>query len=243
MLGWLSITQVYRLVFAAYRAQWRNLLLVCAVLFAPLSLLEAINIDVQLDSISGIGAAKVLAVLAVVALGALTLTIGALIYSAFAERLFERWRAGHEPPWAWDVVRGLPLLRLLILDAVLAVVIAVGMVLFVVPGVLVFGWFSLSAVLVTSEGLGIRAALRRSRELVRGNFVRVVVALALPLAFNAILDEALGALDVAAFGEGLLGAWLTAYLSSMVAMPVTALALVAVTDELVRGQAARPARR
>lgn len=46
-----------------------------------------------------------------------------------------------------------------------------GLILFIIPGLIFAAWFSLAPLAVIKEGLGPIAALRRSRELVRGHLV------------------------------------------------------------------------
>lgn len=49
-------------------------------------------------------------------------------------------------------------------------IVFVGLVLLIVPGIIFAVWFSFSRFVVIKEGLGVRASLKRSRELVRGRF-------------------------------------------------------------------------
>lgn len=66
---------------------------------------------------------------------------------------------------------------------------AVGFALLVIPGVMVLLWFSLAVPTIMAEGVGPVAALRRSRELVRGHLLQIF-ALVLLLSASTGLVEA-----------------------------------------------------
>jgi hypothetical protein len=109
------------------------------------------------------------------------------------------------------------------------------LVVFVVPGVILFTWFVLAAPVVEIEGRGIRDAFARSRTLVRGNFWRVLGLLAPVL----IVSDALGNLMVEGgpwlLGDGFFGDWVGAVLAEALTVPVFALAAVVTTHQLISG--------
>ena len=90
--------------------------------------------------------------------------------------------------------------RLVAVSLLTGVGVALGLVLLVVPGLLLFTRWSLSVPAVMLEGLSPRAAMRRSAELVRGHgwsvfgvFVTVTVAAGLgSLAIHLLLVNAVG---------------------------------------------------
>ncbi len=92
-------------------------------------------------------------------------------------------RRGGEPPTLREVARDFPWRNLLIVvDLIVSSGTAIGLQLLVVPGLVFATWFGLAAVLVETRHLGPRAALERSRELVRGRFWIVFTLLAGTLA-------------------------------------------------------------
>jgi hypothetical protein len=79
----------------------------------------------------------------------------------------------------------------------LGLVTIVGLVLLVVPGIVAYTYFSLIGPLITSEGLGIRAAFRRSARLVRGHFWLVLVLVTIPLGVEEALIGIVEEIDIA----------------------------------------------
>jgi hypothetical protein len=71
--------------------------------------------------------------------------------------------------------RAFPLLGLSI---ILSLMVIVGTVLLVVPGMLLFGWYSLAPYAMISENLGVFASLKRSKELSKGHIWEIYGAYA-----------------------------------------------------------------
>jgi len=137
---------------------------------------------------------------------AVPLTAGALTI-AVADRL-----TGGHTGWveAWMLLLG-RLGRLLAAIVPAAGLIAIGLVLWVIPGLVVSFCFALVAQVAVIEGLGGAAALRRSVQLVASDWLRVALLLAvfLALAWAARLLADLVVPDSAIFMTGLVGDLLT----------------------------------
>ncbi len=112
--------------------------------------------------------------------------------------------------------------------------VAIGLVLFFFPGILVFVWLGLSAPVVEIERRGIRDAFRRSIELVRHKFWLVALVL-IPI---ELLGDGLTDLATAAthglFGSELLCEWLADILANVAFTPFYAVAAVLLTVDLIR---------
>jgi hypothetical protein len=123
---------------------------------------------------------------------------------------------------------------LIAIDLLYGLMVAVGLVLFFFPGILVFVWLGLSAPVVEIEHRGIRAAFRRSIELVRHKFWLVALVL-IPI---EIVGDALAnvASDMthSLFGSELLCEWLADILANVAFTPFYAVAAVLLTVELIR---------
>jgi hypothetical protein len=126
----------------------------------------------------------------------------------------------------------LPFRRLLAVDLLAALIIAAGFVALVVPGFVFIAWFALVAPAVEVEKLGVRAAFRRSRELVRGH-VRFVLVLLIPI---LIAEEALSSAAQSAswwgLGEGFAGDWAGSVLANLLTSPFYAVAVTVLFFEL-----------
>jgi hypothetical protein len=86
----------------------------------------------------------------------------------------------------WDTVRP-RILSLIGLSILVALLQLIGLVLLIVPGVWLWGALSVSVPALMVENLGVRAAMRRSRQLVRGTFWRVWGIRALGTIITSIL--------------------------------------------------------
>jgi hypothetical protein len=228
----LAIGVVVREAGRAYRAHAKGLLLTAAVVFVPVGLLEAgihglEELHAENDStgaIAGlIGAALVVA---------FTATLGDVFYTGVVAAVVDEHRTGTRRGLT-DIARTLPYWRLLAVDVLFALMVAVGLLMLVAPGVIAFTWFVLAAPVVEIEGRGVRDALGRSRELVRGNFWRVLALLA-PV---VILSDELGRLVLSGgpwlLGDGFFGDWLGSTLEQTLTVPLFALPAVVTTHQLI----------
>ena len=97
------------------------------------------------------------------------------VFAGAVEQLVHRWEDGERRIPARGVLSRVPpvILPLFVVAIAQALVVALGFVLLIVPGLLALTYFSLVGPVVVAERLGIRATFRRSAQLVRGNFWRV----------------------------------------------------------------------
>jgi hypothetical protein len=225
----LSLPAVVRDAAAAYRRHWKVLLLTALALFLPLGLLEALSEEFQeLDAESGLELAEAIAILLSAGIGA---TVGEVFYTGVVAAAVTSHRSGvrHELS---EIVRHLPLLRLLAVDILFALLVGVGLVLLVVPGVIAFTWFALAPAAVEIEGRGVRDAFRRSRALVRGNFWRVLALLGPVVVAGDALAELLSSSGPWLLGESFWGDWLGASLADLATAPLYGLAAVTAAHHL-----------
>jgi uncharacterized membrane protein len=97
------------------------------------------------------------------------------IFAGAVEQLVHRWEDGERRIPLRGVLSRVPpvILPLFVVAIAQGLVVALGFVLLIVPGLLALTYFSLVGPIVVAERLGIRATFRRSAHLVRGNFWRV----------------------------------------------------------------------
>jgi hypothetical protein len=205
---------------------------VAVVVFVPLGLLDSIPIEVELSELSldnGLLAAGALAAVLAI-LGAALL--GEVFYSgAVAVALTHDYEG--RPPSLRTIARSLAYRRLIAVDLVFAAIVLVGLVLFVVPGVVLYIWLVLAAPVVEIEGRGVLGAFRRSRELVRGRFVGVLAVLA-PIELGGEGVAALaGLLAHGLFGDSLPAEWAAEALANVLVVPFGAVAAVLLTVGLI----------
>ena len=92
---------------------------------------------------------------------------GIVLYAGMLDRVVGHHLYGHHQPTIRGALRTLPWTRLLAADAILVAATTIGTALFIVPGLIVFTLFCLVGPLVNIEGIGVRAAFRRSAALTR----------------------------------------------------------------------------
>jgi hypothetical protein len=130
----------------------------------------------------------------------------------------------------WRAVR--PVLGIMVWVAlVYAVTVFAGMLMLLVPGLMILTIWSVSGQVVVVERAGLRTALSRSGELVRGNgfavfgFLVVIGIISLTISLLAILVAR-------PLGTGVVGSLVTPFLSNLFSAPFFALGLAALYNEL-----------
>jgi hypothetical protein len=117
-----------------------------------------------------------------------------------------------------------------------------GLLALIVPYFIVLTWFALIGPLIKIEGLGVRAAFRRSRALVRPHFGRVA-GVVIPLVFlQAILEGSGDSFGHSLLGEGYLGDWLAEVIANLLASPLYALTVLALYFEITARETAATGR-
>jgi hypothetical protein len=184
----LQIRPLLRDVLRVYRRHWKLLVPLSVVVLAPQAIADAALGEVEVEGVHTLSDIAKLAEIPIavgINLGGEALFAGIVAVAVLA------WRRGGELQGLREIVPTIPIARLIGIDFLLVIATAAGFALFVIPGVLVYTYFVISPTLVEIQHIGIRAALRRSFELVRGNFWRV---LGVSLFFAIATDGALTAL-------------------------------------------------
>jgi hypothetical protein len=177
------------------------------------------EVDVELTS-------GQLAGLVAAALGhASVATLGDVLYTGIVARAVVAVRHGEEESLG-HIARSLPYWRLAAADVLLALGVALGLILLIVPGLLVLGWFALIAPAIELEDRRILAGFRRSRELVRGNTLRVLVLVVPLLLLDDLISSAVQSKEVIGIHSGFFVDWAAAVVADMLTTPFYALAVV-----------------
>jgi hypothetical protein len=234
--------QLYRRILATVRTHAGALLLVAIVVFVPLSLLEALGeraLDVEDDGLTTFEYATLSAAWLFQVASSL---VGEVFYAGAVAALLVGERTGITRGLG-DVARELPYGRLISVDLLYSAGVAVSFLLLIVPGVLFFTYYALTAPVVEIEERGIRSAFGRSRELVRGSFW-TVLAILLPITVVIeLLAEADQAGVNALLGHSLLADWIGGTIANILVTPVYAVAAVVLTIELIEAKGGRIAAR
>jgi hypothetical protein len=232
------LTATYGRIWHTYRSWAPSLLLLALVVFLPLALLDALTMNVEVDALDVTSGIKVAALM--LAVGAITATglIGEVFFSgAIAVSLTHSNR--EEPPSLREIARRLKYGRLIAVDLAYVALVAVGLLLGLIPGLLAFVFLGLAGPVVEIEERTAREALARSMRLVRGNFWFVLwVLLPIQVAGDAI-GHLLASLVHDLLGHTFLATWLAEAAADIALSPLFAVAAVLLTVELIAAREGR----
>jgi hypothetical protein len=242
------MTLRHRLV-ATYGRIWRtywswapSILLLALIVFLPLGLLNALTMDVDLDSLNVTSGIKLAAVALAVGVVTATGLLGEVFFSG-AIAISLTHPHGKNPPSPREIARRLNYGRLIAVDLVFVAIVALGLLLGVIPGILAFVWLALAGPVVEIEDRATIGALRRSIQLVRGSSWLVLLVLApIQIAGDAI-GSGLAALVHEVLGHTFVASWLAESLTDAALSPLFAVAAVLLTVDLIAekdGEGAAP---
>jgi hypothetical protein len=227
-----KLASLYARIGHTYWSKAGSLLLLATVIFIPIGFLDALTTGVEVDSLDAFSLLRVAALIGAVAAITMTGLLGEVFYSgAVAVSLTN---PEHEKaPSTLEVARRLKYRRLILVDLAYVALVIVGLLIFFIPGILVFVWFGLAGPVVEIEGRTVRDALRRSASLVRHNFWLVFFVLApVELAGDAIA-ELVSHLVHGALGDSFFATWLAESAANIVFTPIFAIAAVLLTLDLI----------
>jgi hypothetical protein len=168
----LAVGAIARDVISAYRAHRFFLIAAAVIVLLPQALTDAVLDGLELE---GLHSARDVAALIAAPLTLIVNLFGQAFYAGLAAAAVIEWRANRPLPGIRALLRSVPVGRLVVLDIVLTLGTAIGLVLLVIPGLVFMTFFSISPALVKFEHRGVWESMRRARELVRGNFWRVLL--------------------------------------------------------------------
>jgi hypothetical protein len=186
--GHLSVRAAARDVASVYRRHWTFLVPAAVVVLLPQALIDGLLDGLQVE---GVRSAKDVAILAAVPLTAAVSLLGEALYAGLAAAAVLAWRAGRPNARLLELVRQLPVRRLIAVDLILSVAAAVGFTLLVIPGLVLLTYLGIAPAVVKIEHRGVRDAFRRSALLVQGQFWRVLVIVTGLIVFTEIAMQAL----------------------------------------------------
>lgn len=228
----MSVLSLYGRIWRTYFAWAGTLLPLAVAVFVPLGLIHAIPVHVEATSL-GLGsgleiAGAFLALMLLVTTGLL----GEIFYTGAVAIALTHPHDG-EPPSLREVARTIDYRALVVVDLIFGVLVAIGTLAFLIPGILVFVYLGLAAPVVEIEHRGVRAALSRSYRLVRGHFW-LVLAVLFPI--EVVSDTVTGAATHLAhemLGESLVAEWFTDTATNILLTPFYAVAAVLLALDLI----------
>jgi hypothetical protein len=228
-----------------YVSNFGALLLLGLVVFVPVGLFEAVGIS--RSDVEGYSGASVGVVVAITFVFAYLALLGEVLYSGMVTRAVVDERRGQRHA-VHEVLRSLPVGRLILADVLLVVIVALGLLALVIPGAILLTWFILVAPVIEVERRGVIAAFRRSRALIGGLFWRALPLVLVIAVGTELLAEWIQVGLSAALGDSFGAEWAGSTISGLVTAPLFALPIVVLYLELsepprerseVTGKAAR----
>jgi hypothetical protein len=170
----LSPVGIFRGVIGAYRRHWIALIGTALVVFGVANVIDAVLPGTEIDEFK---AGAVIGFLAIAAASVAMHAFGEAFYEGVTAAEVVEWRTGQPTPGLGALARAIPYLPLIAVNIVLAAGIAAGLVALIIPGVVFGTYTAIAPALVKIEHLGVRGSIRRSVELIRGSFWRVLLIL------------------------------------------------------------------
>jgi len=176
------------------------------------------------------GTTRWLLLAAVIALASVARFLGEIFFAGFLDLAIGDDYFRGERRTLGEVLRLLPWKPLLVVDVIVNVVAAVGVALFVVPGLVVYVLFGLVGPVVVQERRGVRDALARTCRISRPHWFLVLSLVVVPLGVEHALAELV---RHAVHDDGLLVIVGTEWLIALTMLAVVGVVEVALATELM----------
>jgi hypothetical protein len=226
------IAATYGRIWRTYRSWAPSIFVLALIVFLPLGLLDALAFHVEVDSLDLDSGIKVTAILLAAGAVAMTGLLGEIFFSG-AIAISLTHPHGEEPPSLREIAGRVKYGRLIVVDLAFVAIVAVGLVIGIVPGVLVFVFLGLSGPVVEIEERSPHRALLRSFQLVRGSFWLVFWVLVPIEIVGDAIGSGLAGLVHGLLGDTFLATWLAESVSNIALSPVFAVAAVLLTVDLI----------
>ncbi|MEA2429169.1 MAG: hypothetical protein QOF37_2797 [Thermoleophilaceae bacterium] len=208
----LDTADAFDRIFALYRTQFAVLMGTALVIFVPIGIL------------SGIVASSGSVFLAFLALG-LSL-IGSALYTGAVVEAVNDMRDGRRDFSVGNLLQAASpfIIPLIAAGFLYGVMVVVGLILIIVPGLVFLTWFCLYPPAIVIEKRGIFPAFTRSRELVSGNGWRVFGVLVVAVLIQSVLQNLLQRIALNASDSAVVFTIVTT-IASVITAPIISLAV------------------
>ncbi len=226
------VGSLYARIGRTYWSWGPTLLLLAAIVFLPLGLIDAVSTTLDVDSLDLDSGIKIAALVAAISALTATSLIGEVFYSG-AIAISLTHPENRKPPRLTEIARRIDYGRLIAVDLVYVGIVVIGMLLLFIPGAAAFVFFGLAGPVVEIEQRTVRGALARSWQLVRGRFWTVFAVLVPIELIGDSVGEWAGHLVHDLLGDTFLATWLGESVANFLFSPVFAVAAVLLTLDLI----------
>lgn len=228
----MSVLSLYVRIWRTYFAWARTLLPLAVVVFVPLGLIHAIPVHVEATSLDLGSGLEIFGALLAVLLLVTTGLLGEIFYTGAVAIALTHPHDGN-PPTLREVAGMVRYWTLIGVDLIFGALVALGVIAFLVPGLLIFVFLGLAAPVAEIEHRGVRAALARSVRLVRGHFW-LVFAVLVPIEIASdVCTNLVTHLSHELLGDSLVTEWAVDTATNIVLTPFYAVAAVLLTLDLI----------
>ena len=180
-----SARRVLRDVGESYRHRFGRVVIAAALVFGLTAVVGAAIQDLTHR------AEPNFAVYVVALTGTAMSQVGITFYAGLLDKVVGEFELGEDPEPVLHVLRTLPYGSLIVADILITAVTALGLVLLVIPGLVVFTLLAITGPVINIEHLSALRGMRRSAELVRHHFWLVFLLVAIPIGLeHQIIDLA-----------------------------------------------------
>jgi hypothetical protein len=222
---------LYARIGRTYWAWAPKLLALGTIVFIPLGFVDAVLNEVDTSSLDVANGLRVVAFIGAVAAVTASSLFGEVFFSgAIAASLTHP--EDEEAPGFAHLARHISYGKLIAVDIVYVVILAIGFAALVIPGILALVYLSLAGPVVELEKRGVWDGFVRSLKLVRGHFW-MVAAVVVPIETvgDGINEAIIGAIHHGI--GGLIGEWIGEAIGNIITAPVFAVAVVLLTLDLI----------
>ena len=230
----LAPARTLRQIGEVYVEQASFVLPVALILFVPLGLVEAAGEHLFELETEDLDAGKLAALIPAAVAQVATSAFGEVFFAGVVMSAVSESMEGRPRPPLRSLVRALPYGGLFAVDLLFSLGLALGLVLLIVPGLVVFARYVLAGPLLKLERTGVRGSFKRSRELARGHALALLLLLGSLWLATDVVSSYLGEGGGLSFGESLVGDWAVATVVELLVTPVWAVAVCVVTVRLLQ---------
>ena len=231
----LSVIRIYDASLRMWREHFGQLTALAVLLEAPIVVIELalhVTAGIRISTTTALSANIISAPLAIYG------SLSHHFLSGLLEKVVGAKRHGHRMPTLLETFEDLPWIRLLVADLASTLLILLGTIALIVPGVLLATWLTPLLVVVNLERRTVRQSMGRSRQLVRGHFWRVLLIGIVLVGLVEVLGQIAADLVHRAFHAEWVEVLVEASASALL-LPLAALPIVFLTFDLVDLDAVR----
>ncbi len=230
----LSVGEVLNKTFETYMAHWKPLLTI-SVIFQAIGAVIGVVLAMAIAGAVVSGSLVVGLVGGAAGMGAVVLV--GMFQTGMTTLLVDDIRDGsHDSSFGELFERTKPKLGALFVAGLLSMIIVmVGIIFLVIPGIIMAILLSLVAVVVMLENTSGSGAISRSIDLVKSNFWSMLGLLVCAFLITAIFQAIVGGIFGAILGDNIVGEFVKSFVPSTITTPVSALVSVLAYNEITGG--------